>query len=179
MRESISLRRLSEGAVIAALYTVLTVGLSPISYGLFQCRVSEALTILPAFTPSAIPGLAVGCLISNTIGLAMGLNVAGPLDIVLGTAATLLAAFCSYALRNIRFKDVPVLSALPPVLFNAVIIGAELSVAFNHPLWISMLVEVGAGELAACLVLGVPLATVLVKTGAGQRIFGQSITKRI
>ena len=158
-----ALRRLVEGAVIAALYTALTLVLAPISFGPFQCRVSEVLTILPIFTPAAIPGLTLGCILSNAVGAAMGTNILGILDIFVGSAATLLAAVCTYLLRNVCVKGV----------FNVLFIGTELSLALGHPLWFSMIVEVGLGEAAASMVLGIPLAAILIKSGAQKRIFAQ------
>ena len=83
MKNARSIRTLTTTALIAAMYTVLTVFLAPISYGLVQCRLSEALTILAAFTPTAIPGLTIGCMIANLIGLSTGANIAGALDVVL------------------------------------------------------------------------------------------------
>ena len=82
-------------ALIAAMYTALTVAVAPLSYGLVQCRVSEALTVLAAFTPAAVPGLTVGCFLSNLIGLSTGANIAGALDLLLGPLATGLAALLS------------------------------------------------------------------------------------
>lgn len=141
---------LAQAAVIAALYAALTLLLAPISFGPAQLRVAEMLTILPAVNPSAVVGLTLGCAISNAVGLAMGTNIAGAVDILFGTVATLLAALCSRALRNITVKGLPVLSALAPVVFNAVIIGAELSAALSLPFWACAL-EVGVGELIACI----------------------------
>lgn len=156
---------MTQAGVIAALYAALTLCLSPLSFGIFQCRVSEALTVLAAFTPAAIPGLTLGCLISNAVGLAMGANIAGAWDILFGTLATFLAALCSYALRRVRLFNLPILSTLPPVIFNAVIIGAELSYVLNIPLWFCMLVEVGIGEFIACCVIGTLVCFCIVKFG--------------
>mgnify|MGYP005805875839 CR=1 FL=1 len=156
---------MTQAAIIAALYAALTLVLAPIGFGPFQCRVSEALTILAAFTPAAIPGLSLGCLISNAIGLVMGLNPTGAIDMIFGTAATLLAAICSYLLRNIRWFSVPVLSTLPPVIFNILIIGAELSYVLHIPYWLAAFVEVGIGEFIACCVIGIPLSFAIVKFG--------------
>ena len=116
-------RFLALSAVIAALYAVLTYAAAAVNlaYGPFQFRFSEALTVLPAFTPAAIPGLAVGCLLSN---LASPLGI---VDWVFGTLATLLAACCTYMLRNVKWKEIPILAPLPPVIFNALIVGFEVS----------------------------------------------------
>ena len=111
-KKTSKVRFLALSAVIAALYAVLTYAAAAmnLAFGAVQFRFSEALTVLPAFTPAAIPGLAVGCLISN---LASPLGV---VDWVFGTLATLLAGIFSYLVRNIRWKEIPVLAPLPPVI---------------------------------------------------------------
>ncbi len=154
---------LVQGGMIAALYTVATLVLAPLSFANIQFRASEALTIMPIFTFSSIPGLTVGCIISNAIGVGMGANIAGWLDVVLGSIATLLAAICTRMLRNVEIKGVPFLSLLPPVIFNAFIVGGELAVVCQLPFWLCAL-EVGAGELGVLLVLGIPLIIALKKT---------------
>ncbi len=158
MRERNAIKKLTVSAVIAALYCALTLALPFMTFGPVQCRFSEALTILPVFTPAAIPGLAVGCVLSNAVGLAAGANVAGAWDILLGTLATLLAAVCSRALRKY-----PLLATLPPVIFNAVIIGTELTLAlYETPtfvLWTYNALSVGAGQALACIGGGMLLYT--------------------
>ena len=98
---------LTRAAIIAALYAALTLLLAPMSFGLVQIRVSEAMTLLPILLAEAVPALAVGCLIANVLG---GCTI---LDIVFGTLATLLAAVCT---RLLRSKPLPAM--LMPVLFN-------------------------------------------------------------
>jgi len=155
MKNWFSTRSLCLAAVIAALYAALTLGFQAISYGAVQMRVSEAMTLLPVLFPEAIPGLAVGCLISNLFN-PMGATI---YDIVFGTLATLLAAVLTRWLR----KNVW-LAAVPPVACNAVIVGLVLTYAYGiDVLWMNML-TVGIGEAAVCFVLGVPLAKVLEKT---------------
>jgi uncharacterized membrane protein len=139
------IRYITRVAVIAALYAAVTLLLAPISYGALQFRVSEALTLLPILTPAGVLGLTVGCLIANLLGSAT------ILDIVFGTVATLLAARLTRQLR-----DKPVLAALPPVVVNAIIVGAVLSYAFSLPLFLTI-GQVGLGQLGACYVLGLPL----------------------
>ena len=169
-------RQLTEIAVIAALYTALTM-VNPFSFGPIQCRVSEALTVLPVFTPVAIPGLTLGCFLSNLIGLSTGANVAGAWDLLLGTGATLLAALFSYWFRGVKLRDWPWLSLIPPVFFNAVIIGAELALSpllFAEPSWALFPVcaaEVGAGEAIAVFVGGSLLYFALSRSGADRRLF--------
>ena len=137
-------RRLARGAVIAALYTALTLLLAPISYGQFQVRLSEAMTLLPILLPEAVPALAIGCLLSNILG---GCTI---FDIVFGTLATLLAALCTRRLRG-KFW----LAAAMPVVFNGVIVGAVVHYCYSpaFPLPLCML-TVAVGEAIACMLVG-------------------------
>lgn len=161
-------RLIAQSALIAAVYTVLTLALAPLSFGQMQVRVSEALTLLCVFSPSAIIGVTLGCAIANAAGFFTGVNILGAFDIVFGTLATLLAALCSYLLRNVRLKGLVIPAALPPVLFNALMIGGELMVliagGFNFPIFLINALWVGLGELIACLALGVPLIYVLERS---------------
>lgn len=142
-----------QAALIAAVYTVITVLIAPYGYGIFQFRVSEALTVLPAVMSSAIPGLFVGCLVANLIG---GF---GPIDIIFGSMATLISAILSRKLRKS-----PYLVPLPPVIINAVIVGGYLKFLYfqDVPLLASM-GWVGLGQLLACYLLGYPLLLLLTK----------------
>ena len=151
-------RNIATGAMIAAIYAALTLVLAPLSYANIQMRVSEALTILPVLTPVAIPGLTVGCLIANVIGVSMGITTVW--DILFGTLATLVAAVGSRLMRKQLLGGQPVLSALCPVVANGLIVGGMLSVAFQLPFFVTML-EVAVGEAVACLVLGLLLYNVL------------------
>ena len=149
-----SVRSLCVAAIIAALYAALTLGFQAISYGAVQFRVSEAMTLLPVLFPEAVPGLAVGCLISNLFN-PMGATI---YDVVFGTLATLLAAVLTR-----RIKGSIWLRALPPVLCNAVIIGMVLTYAYGIDLlWMNML-TVGIGQAVVCYGLGVPLVRILQK----------------
>lgn len=154
----------TQAALIAALYAALVLAFAPISFGLVQLRVAEALCILAYFTPAAIPGLAIGCLISNAIGLSMGTTIA--FDLILGTGATLLATLVAYGLRHHKF-----LVPLPSVLFNALIIGWEVHTFFTPEvsLWLCML-YVAAGQILACYTLGLPLLLLLDRSKGFQRI---------
>jgi len=149
-------RYITQAAVIAAIYTALSLALAPFSFGSIQVRVAEALTVLPAIFPSAIPGLFIGCILTNTIGTMLGLS-GGIIDIVFGSLATLLAAWVTYKLRKYTF-----LVPMPPVLVNAVVVGAILYYAFNLPLILTML-QVGVGQLIACYALGLPLLFIIKK----------------
>lgn len=161
---------ITQAAVIAALYVALTYVSNSLglAFNAIQFRLSEVLTVLPVFTPAAIPGLAVGCLIANIS------SPFGIVDIICGTVASLLAAVCSYALRNVKFKGIPVLSTLPPILFNGVIIGLEIWYLGEQTaeLFFISALEVMAGQAVMCLLLGIPFITAIKKT----RIF-ENISK--
>lgn len=145
---------LVEAAAIGAIYVVLTILFAPLSYGEVQIRFSEALTILPFFTPAAIPGLFVGCIIANLFGGAI------PVDIIFGSIATLIGAVFTYKLRNCnRF-----LTPIPPIVANAVIVPFVLRFGYgvNLPIPLMML-TVGVGEVVSCAVIGLILQTALLK----------------
>lgn len=169
-----ALIRLAQAGLIAALYTVCTVLIQPAAYGTVQFRVSEALTILPVFTPAAIPGLAVGCLVSNLFGLMTGANAAGAWDLLFGSLATLLAAWLTYALRNIRLRGLPFLATWPPVLINAVVVGIEITLVYGGLPWYLHILSVAAGQFAACTVCGLLLFTALERSGAARSLFGSA-----
>jgi uncharacterized membrane protein len=151
------IRFIVEASVIAGLYAALTILFAPISYGMLQIRISEALTILPAFTPAAIPGLFIGCLISNIIG------GNGIYDIIFGSLATLTAATLSYKMPK------SYLVPLPPVIINAVVVGIILFYVLNVPMYMAML-WVAVGQIIACYGLGYPLMRQLNKYK--HKIFG-------
>lgn len=138
---------ITQAAAIAAIYTILVMVFSFSSFGPVQFRVAEALTVLPYFTPAAIPGLAIGCFLSNL------LNSADVLDIIFGSLATLIAAVLSYQLR--RFK---LLVPVPPIVVNALVIPFILKYAYFEADSIPvMMVSVGAGQLLAAGVIGLVL----------------------
>lgn len=140
-------------AVIAALYVVLTYVFSAFASGVIQVRVSEALTILPAFTPAAIPGLVIGCLLSNTLtGCVL-------LDIIFGSVATLIGALGSYALRRHTW-----LVPIPPIVSNMIIVPFVLRYAYGATdAFPFMIATVGAGEIISCYLLGMLLYGTLKK----------------
>jgi uncharacterized membrane protein len=166
-------RALVTCAMIAALYTALCLALAPFSYGMVQIRAAEALTILPVFSVWGVWGITLGCFLSNLIGFFMGANPL-VLDMVVGTAATLMAALLSRALRNIRLYGFPVLSALPPVLVNAVFLGLEFTYletgGFSLPVFLLNAAYIAAGQAVACIGLGLPLAYVLERTGVAKKL---------
>jgi len=138
--------RLCRSAIIAALYTALTVLFQAISFGAIQFRISEALCLLPFLLPEAVPGLAVGCFLSNLIT-----GAPWP-DVVFGTLATLLAAITTSKLRKNLW-----LAALAPAVFNGVIIGLVLTYAYHIPLLFLNMLTVAVGEVVVCFVLGIPM----------------------
>ena len=138
-----------QAGIIAALYVALTFVFAPISFGAVQVRIAEALTILPIFTPAAIPGLFVGCLIGNFLGGGI------ILDIIFGSIATLIGAIGTRLLRKVLVKGHPVFSFLPPIVSNALIIPFILAYAYGAPdSIIFMMGTVGLGELISVGVFG-------------------------
>jgi len=143
--KNITTKMMAQGAVIAAVYVVLTLAFAPISFGAIQFRISEALCILPFFTVAAVPGVSIGCLLANILA-----GAALP-DIVFGTLATLIGAIVSYRLRNISKW----LGCVPPILANAIIIPFVLKFAYGLTDLIPyMMLTVGIGEVLAVGVLG-------------------------
>ena len=140
---------ITHAAAIAAIYVVLTLVFRPISYGEIQVRIAEGLTILPFFTPAAIPGLFIGCLTANTIGGSI------LLDVVFGSVATLLGG----------------LAPLPPIISNTIIVPLVLRFGYGAPLPLSLLMAfIAVGEIISCYVLGELLLSVLLPYAG--RIFG-------
>jgi len=127
----ITTKHITVSALIAALYAALTLFLAPISFGMVQIRISEALTVLPAVYPPAIIGLTLGCFLSNLIGFFSSLNPLGIFDCVFGTAATLIAALITYFIgKKVSGKKLFIFAPMPPVIVNAIIIGLEVSIIF-------------------------------------------------
>ena len=144
-------------AVIAALYAVFTYAAAffNLAYGPIQFRFSEALNVLCLFTPAAIPGLTVGCLIANIFSF-------NPIDLVMGTSATAIAAVAMYFLRKVKLGSYPLLAMLCPVIANGVIVGAEIALFYTEggaslTGFLVAAAEVAAGELAVMLTLGTAL----------------------
>ena len=145
---------LVQAAAIAAVYVVLTTVFAAFSFGEVQVRISEALTILPVFTPAAIPGLFVGCIISNFLGGAI------LMDVIFGSLATLIGAVFTYKLRNSSKWLAPV----PPIVANALIVPFTLYYGYGVNLPIPfMMLTVGIGEVISCGVLGMILYGALSK----------------
>lgn len=152
--------KITVAAAIAALYVVLTMLFAPISFAAMQVRIAEALTILPMFTPMAIPGLFLGCLLANLLGGAV------VLDVVFGSIATLIGAVGGWLLRRNRW-----LVPIPAIVANTVIVPLVLKYGYgvDLPLLLSAL-YILVGEILGCFVLGELLATALLKR---EQIFGR------
>ena len=145
---------MTQAAMIAAIYVVLTYIFAPFSFGDVQVRIAEALTILPIFTPAAIPGLFIGCMIGNILGGAI------LPDIIFGSFATLIGAVGTYLLR----KKSQYLCVLPPILSNTIIVPLILKFGYGINLPIPFLMfTLAIGEIISCGVLGLILYYALRK----------------
>ena len=162
-------RFLAHSAIIAALYAVLchfqNLLLPGSATWAIQCRVAEALCVLAFFTPAAIPGLGIGCLLFN-ISFAGAL----PLDFLVGTLASILAAASMYWLRNMKWRKVPFLGLLMPGICNAFLVGWELTHYIGGGFWINAAC-VAAGEAAVLLTLGTAVYYALRTRGLDKRLF--------
>ena len=162
-------RFLAQAAIIAALYAVLThlqnLLLPGSATWAIQMRLSEALCVLAFFTPAAIPGLTLGCLLFN-ITFAAAL----PLDFVVGSLATLLAAFAMWKLRSVKVGRLPLLGLLMPALTNALLVGWELTVYIGGGFFLNAL-YVALGELAVLLVPGSLLYLAILRRNLQGKLF--------
>ena len=166
-------RYLTQAAIIAALYAALThlqnILLPGTASMAIQFRASEALAILAFFTPAAIPGLTLGCLLFNlTSGMAL------PLDFLVGSLATLIAAFLMWYTRHLTIGKLPVLGLVMPALTNAFLVGWELTVYIGGGFWINAL-YVALGELGVLFTLGILLYFALSKPQVKAQLFGQTV----
>lgn len=164
-----------QAAVIAALYAALTILQNTLLPGTasmaVQFRVAEVLTILAVFTPAAISGLTIGCVIANISSL----SVLGPYDLIFGSIASLLAAVLMYLLRSKRLFKLPVASALMPALANGIIVGFEIEFffvegGFHFGDFLFQGGCVALGELGVLFVLGLPLARLIEKQGFDKKL---------
>lgn len=167
---------LAQTAMIAALYAALTYAQGMLFPGsttaAIQFRASEALNVLALFTPTAIPGLTLGCVLSNLQSIRQGL----PLDMIFGSLATLGAAACIYRLREAKIKNYPLFAMLMPALWNGVIIGWQIECfLIDGPFhWGSFLTvggQVALGELGVMLALGTALYYAIRKRGLDKKLF--------
>ena len=164
----IGVRKIAFSGVIAALYAGLTIAIMPLSYGPVQLRVSEVLCILPFFFPFSVWGLFIGCIAANILS-------PYPLDIIVGPIASLIAAICTMYIGKLSARErisIKALACFPPVLFNAVFIGAMIAYIMVSegaadafmPAFISSGLWVGLGQLIVLYALGLPLMVYLPKT---------------
>lgn len=155
--------------IIAAAYVVLTFVANAlnVAYGPMQFRISEVMTILPILTPAAIPGLTIGCFISN-------LGSPYAIDIICGTFATFLASILTYYTRNLMIKKLPLLSMFFPVIVNAVIIGLEITLlmpeGFKFEAFLITALQIGFGQLVVCYGLGIPLYKVVKRLNLDKKL---------
>ena len=161
MKKTTSARYIFTAALIASLYAALTYVSSAfgLAYASLQFRLSEALNILAAFTPAAIPGLTIGCVISNIT------SPFGVVDIILGALATFLSTIL---IRMISKQDsclAPFLMSLPPALLNGLIVGFESALFADDGALITIFlisaIQVFVSEIVVCLALGIPLYNLL------------------
>lgn len=160
---------LAHSAIIAALYTILCYLQNLLLPGsaswAIQMRVAEAISVLACFTPAAIPGLGIGCLLFN-VSFAGAL----PLDFLVGTLASVLAAGSMYLLRNVKIRTLPVFSLLMPGVWNALLVGWELTVYIGGAFWLNAL-YVALGEWIVMLTLGSLLYSAIRNRGLDKRLF--------
>lgn len=155
-------KNLVVAALIAALYAGLTYmsAVFGLSYGALQFRFSEALTVLPVFCPSAVWGLTVGCFISNMMSF-------NPIDMILGTVATLCAALLSRSFKNIKLFNLPLVSMLMPVIINSAVVSAEIIIFVEKSATLTAFLIAAAwvalGEAVTCVGLGSLLYTAVSK----------------
>ena len=163
-------KRLVRAAMVAAIYVVLCLVLAPFSYGAVQVRLAEMLCLLPVFGAEYIVAVTLGCFLANLLGSAL-------VDVMFGTAATLVACLVTYAVRKMRVGGLAIPSAIPPIVSNAVIVGA-LELTFFLPgvtgtaalaAWNAL--TVGIGEVVSCGILGVALVKLMESNAGLRRLF--------
>lgn len=173
--KSKNVNKLVTAALIAAMYAALTAAVAPLAYGAIQLRVSEALTVLPLFSSVAIPGLTIGCLLANIIGLSLGQTVVW--DILFGTIASLIAAVITYIIGKSKSKKVRyVLGPFPAVIVNAIVVGLEITIFFTDggasatAFWFNF-ISVFIGQALVCYIIGIPLIMLLEKNQLYKKLF--------
>ncbi|MFH2035759.1 MAG: QueT transporter family protein [Candidatus Zixiibacteriota bacterium] len=149
--KKIIIRDITYAGIIGALYAVMTISLAPISYGVYQIRIAEALTVLPFLFPFSIVGLFIGCLVANIFG-GNGLQ-----DILFGSLFTFIAGYFTYLCSTLKSKRLGlILAPLPPVLINAFGVSAYLYAIIGMS-YFSVVMAIGVGQIVACYILGLPL----------------------
>ncbi len=157
------LKKMAFISMVSAFYVALTSfsACFGVAYTGIQLRLSEVLTVLPIFSPLSVPGLVIGCLISN---LASPLGI---VDLIFGTISTFIAAIFTRLLRHVKVKNIPILAPLPPVVFGAVSVSLMIiftsSQRFSWQIFLPLFATVGIGQFIVCYILGVPLIIILNK----------------
>ena len=175
MKNSKKIYQLVSASLIAAMYAVLTFVIAQFAYGAIQLRLSEALTVLPMYTSSAIPGLTVGCLLANIIGLSLGKTVIW--DVLFGTMASLIAAVLTRWIGKSKNRAVRyLLGPFPAVIVNAIIVGIEITIFFTDgaasmaAFWMNFF-SVFIGQAIVCYAIGIPLMLLMERNDLYKRIF--------
>ena len=158
MKKKIDIWFLARAGIIGALYAAITLLVAPISFGMVQFRLSEALCVLPYYDKSAIPGLFVGCLVANIVG------GNGIWDVVIGSLATLLAAYLTSLMAKSESKNKFLFVPMPPVLINGLLVGFMLHWVLGTGLLLTIL-SVSFGEAVVCYILGSGLMLLIEKNG--------------
>ncbi|MCL2278837.1 MAG: QueT transporter family protein [Oscillospiraceae bacterium] len=175
MRDSVNIRKISFAGVIAALYVALVLVGAMVSFGPLQFRFAEVLTVLPFFFPIAVPGLFVGCIIANLF------SPYGLIDVVVGSLASLFAGLCTMKIGMVCNRErlgSKLLACLPPVIFNAIMIGAMISwlvvsAGAGYGFLTTFVIYgayVGLGQLGVLYLLGMPLMIYMTKSGMYNRL---------
>ncbi len=161
------IKRMTNIAMIAAVYFVLGMALQNLSFNVVQIRVAEALIISAIVSKDGIYGITVGCLITNAIGVALGIGGFGVLDIIFGTLITFIASVLAYGLRNHRITKlkIPFASLMMPVLLNAIGLPIVFAVAYHQAfifnVYVLEFVSIFIGQFVSCVVIGGVLYTKL------------------
>lgn len=169
MKKSFTTGRLVRCGLITALYVTLCMAFQPLSFGAVQVRFAEALALLPVFGPEYITAVVLGCLLSNILFSVLP-------DVIFGTFATLLSCIVTYKLRNKRMWGLALPAAIPPIVFNAFIVGPEIAIFFSNgpatlPIMVFNGISVAIGEVIACGILGVALVKLIEQNPALNRLF--------
>lgn len=160
-------KKMTVVCMVAAVYVALSLVLAPITFGQVQCRIAEALNLLPLIFPVSGYGVILGCFLTNLIGTLNGSDIIGVIDCVVGTLGTVIAVWGVLKFKNVRFKSIPWLSMLMPVISNGVLVGIELGfLLYPGNVLVGSLISglwVAIGEVAS-MILGYLLITQLEKT---------------
>ncbi|WP_028510850.1 QueT transporter family protein [Ruminococcus sp. NK3A76] len=159
--ENFSSRRITRIGLIAAMYAVMTIAIAPIAYGSVQFRVSEALMLLCFYNRDHIASLSIGCFIANMF------STIGIIDTIVGTSATVAAGICIYLFRKEGSSTRLLLCSLFPVIFNALFVGAEITILSKEPISFFMTAaSIALGELICVTVIGTTLFKILERNKA-------------